>query len=583
MTSIPNKHFFSLQYKFMTISVFIVIIPLLIVGGLSYIKSTSIIKERVSQSNFNTVKQIANNINFVFTDLQNSSVYLWQNKEFMGYLKLPENEVLNSENKLLSAQNSVNNFIVFKSNIYSIYVKGFNGLVFDSASAENTITGKQEGQLYALRGESMLISDMVKNYDNSRTAVISLLRLLKDLDDLSSNLAIIKLNISEEEISKIYQSKMLGTKGDYFIIDENETIISAMDKQKLGTKLDTKYNNPKMYSAQSGYFNSVIDKHNFLVTYINLSRPGWKLINLVPLDQLSDDTKIIRSITVYGVLISLALCLLLILFFSLKVLSPLKQIRRYMKYIENENFNVSINVKGNDEISLLGKSFNKMSKKLNELINEVYTVQIKQKEAELKALQAQINPHFLYNTLDTIYWMCRMENAVESSYLIQALSRLFRLSLNSGNEFTTVRHEIDHLDNYITIQEKRFEELIRFKINVSDEVLGCKVVKLVLQPLVENAIYHGIEKKGSQGTISVSVLREGNDVVYIIQDDGAGADEEELTKLLEKVEKNNRGFGIKNVNDRIKLYFGNEYGIKFSSSYENGTTVTVRQPFDLNG
>lgn len=567
----------------MTISVFIVIIPLLIVGGLSYIKSTSIIKERVSQSNFNTVKQIANNINFVFTDLQNSSVYLWQNKEFMGYLKLPENEVLNSENKLLSAQNSVNNFIVFKSNIYSIYVKGFNGLVFDSASAENTITGKQEGQLYALRGESMLISDMVKNYDNSRTAVISLLRLLKDLDDLSSNLAIIKLNISEEEISKIYQSKMLGTKGDYFIIDENETIISAMDKQKLGTKLDTKYNNPKMYSAQSGYFNSVIDKHNFLVTYINLSRPGWKLINLVPLDQLSDDTKIIRSITVYGVLISLALCLLLILFFSLKVLSPLKQIRRYMKYIENENFNVSINVKGNDEISLLGKSFNKMSKKLNELINEVYTVQIKQKEAELKALQAQINPHFLYNTLDTIYWMCRMENAVESSYLIQALSRLFRLSLNSGNEFTTVRHEIDHLDNYLTIQEKRFEELIRFKINVSDEVLGCKVVKLVLQPLVENAIYHGIEKKGSQGTISVSVFREGNDVVYIIQDDGAGADEEELTKLLEKVEKNNRGFGIKNVNDRIKLYFGNEYGIKFSSSYENGTTVTVRQPFDLNG
>lgn len=567
----------------MTISVFIVIIPLLIVGGLSYIKSTSIIKERVSQSNFNTVKQIANNINFVFTDLQNSSVYLWQNKEFMGYLKLPENEVLNSENKLLSAQNSVNNFIVFKSNIYSIYVKGFNGLVFDSASAENTITGKQEGQLYALRGESMLISDMVKNYDNSRTAVISLLRLLKDLDDLSSNLAIIKLNISEEEISKIYQSKMLGTKGDYFIIDENETIISAIDKQKLGTKLDTKYNNPKMYSAQSGYFNSVIDKHNFLVTYINLSRPGWKLINLVPLDQLSDDTKIIRSITVYGVLISLALCLLLILFFSLKVLSPLKQIRRYMKYIENENFDVSIDVKGNDEISLLGKSFNKMSKKLNELINEVYTVQIKQKEAELKALQAQINPHFLYNTLDTIYWMCRMENAVESSYLIQALSRLFRLSLNSGNEFTTVRHEIDHLDNYITIQEKRFEELIRFKINVSDEVLGCKVVKLVLQPLVENAIYHGIEKKGSQGTISVSVLREGNDVVYIIQDDGAGADEEELTKLLEKVEKNNRGFGIKNVNDRIKLYFGNEYGIKFSSSYENGTTVTVRQPFDLNG
>ncbi len=576
---IRNKPFYSLQYKFMTISIFIIIIPLIIVGGLSYVKSTSIIKERVSQSNFNTVKQIANNINSVFTDLENSSVYLWQNKEFMSYLKLPGSEIVDSQDKVLSAQNSLNNFIVFKTNIYSIYVKGFNGLIFDSASTENTITENQISKLYKLRGESMLISDTVINYDRTKTGVISLLRLLKDLDDLSSNLAIIKINISEEEISKIYQSKMLGTKGDYFIIDEYNTILSAQDKKNIGLKLDQRYKINKEYQEQSGYFNSVIDNHNFLVTYVNLSRPGWKLINLVPLDQLSNDTKIIQGITIIGILISLGLCLLLIIFFSLKVLSPLKQLRRYMKYIENENFDVSINVKGNDEISLLGKSFNKMSKKLNELINEVYTVQIKQKEAELKALQAQINPHFLYNTLDTIYWMCRMEKAFDSSNLVQALSKLFRLSLNSGNEYTTVRNEIDHLNNYIIIQEKRFEDMIKFRISVGEEVLDCKVVKLILQPLVENAIHHGIEKKGGEGKIEVSIFKEENDIIYVIQDDGVGADEEELNSLLEKVEKDNKGFGIKNVNDRIKLYFGNNYGIKFSSSYGTGTTVIVKQPF----
>jgi two-component system sensor histidine kinase YesM len=372
---------------------------------------------------------------------------------------------------------------------------------------------------------------------------------------------------------------MLGTKGDYFIIDENKTILSSLDKTLIGSKIDQKFKIIQNYTGQSGYFNSVISDHDFLVTYVNLSRPGWRLINLVPLDQLSNDTKVIQSITIVGILISLGLCLLLLVFFSLKFLSPLKQLRRYMKYIENENFDVSINVKGNDEIALLGKSFNKMSKKLNELINEVYAVQIKQKEAELKALQAQINPHFLYNTLDTIYWMCRMEKAFDSSNLVQALSKLFRLSLNSGNEFTTVRNEIDHLNNYIIIQEKRFEDLIKFKISVADEVLDCMVVKLVLQPLVENAIHHGIEKKGTEGRVEVSIFKEGDNVIYVIQDDGVGADEDELNSLLEKVENDNRGFGIKNVNDRIKLYFGNSYGIKFSSAYGTGTTVTVTQPF----
>ncbi len=583
MIAIARKNLFSLQNKFMLISFFITIIPLLLVGGLSYIKSTALIEEKVSQSNFNTVKQIADNINLVFTDMENSSAYLWQNKDFMNYLKLSSRDIADSPNYILAIQNSVNNFIVFKANIYSIYVQGFNGLVFDSASSSNRIGPELERHLFALRGEGILISDVVTNYDDSTTKVISFLRVLKDMDDLSSDLAIIKINLSEEEVSNIYQNTLLGTKGDYFIIDEEKNIVSSLDKKKLGLRLEEKYEDTRLYSSGSGYFQSVIDGHNFLVTHLDLSRPGWKLVNLVPLDELSQDTRIIQNITLYAVIGSFALCLLVIILFSLKVLSPLKQLRKSMKYLENENFDVNIEVKGNDEIALLGKSFNKMSKRLGELINEVYAVQIKQKEAELKALQAQINPHFLYNTLDTIYWMCRMEKAMESSNLVQALSKLFRLSLNSGNEFTSVKNEVDHLRNYITIQEKRFEDMIKFNISLSEEVLECKVVKLVLQPLVENAIHHGIEKKGTGGKVDIGIYKEGENLVYKITDDGAGADEDEMNSLLKKVEEGNRGFGIKNVNDRIKLYFGNNYGIQFKSSPGNGMTVLVKQPFSIGG
>nr|WP_255807831.1 sensor histidine kinase [Cohnella mopanensis] len=567
----------------MIFSLLITIIPLIVVSAFSYIKSTAVIEDKVSLSNFKTNQQIAENINFVFNEMINSSTFLLQNKEFIKNLRRSKSEILQSPNYLLAAQNAVNNFVVFKSNIESIYVKGLNGLVFDSASNTNLINGSLQQQLFELRGEGLLIADEVTSYDNTRIKVISFVKVFKDIDDLSSNLAIVKINILEDEISKIYKDKLLSSNSDFFIIDEHKNIISSLNKDKLGTKLDHKHDDPRLYSGESGYFNASLDGRNYIETYYNLSRPGWKLVNLVPMDELSKDSKTIRNFTLYAVAVGFALCFFMIILFSYKVLSPLNQIRKAMKLLEHENFNINIKVKGNDEIALIGTSFNQMSKKLGELINEVYTVQIKQKEAELKALQAQINPHFLYNTLDTIYWMSRMEKAHESSKLVQALSKLFRLSLNSGNEFTTVENEIDHLKYYITIQEKRFEDLIHFSISVSEEVLQCKVVKLVLQPLVENAIKHGIEKKGTKGTIEIKIYKENEDLIYMIADNGAGADESELNSLLSKVEEGNRGFGIKNVNDRIHIYFGSHYGIKFTTSLGNGTIVTVTQPFIIGG
>jgi two-component system sensor histidine kinase YesM len=249
-----------------------------------------------------------------------------------------------------------------------------------------------------------------------------------------------------------------------------------------------------------------------------------------------------------------------------------------MGKMEHENFDVNIQVVGNDEISLLAASFNKMSNKVRELIHEVLNVQIKQKEAELKALHAQINPHFLYNNLDMIYWTCRIEKAEESAGLIQTLSGLFRLSLNNGNEFTSLEKEIEHLKLYMTLQQKRFAGMVQFLLNAPDDIMNCKVVKLVLQPLVENAITHGIEKKGEQGTVEVKIYREGETLVYVVRDDGAGAEEDEIYSCLENIQDGERGFALNNVNERIKIYFGNSFGISFKTAPGSGMIVTVVQP-----
>jgi len=573
-----QKKIFSLQYKFLLITLCVTILSSLIVGGLSYIKSVNIIEKQVSQSNYNTIMQMADNIDTILNSMDSSAMYLWRDEDFIKCLQKSEEVERNLGVYTLNAQHILNSFVAFEPIIYSVYLQAYNGMVFDTASASNQVSSEMEKKLIELKGEGTIISDTVTNYDNTKMNVVAFLKVLKDPNRLSENLAIIKINISEDTISQIYGTNKLCANSQTVIVNDDYTVISDVKKDNIGTCVDKEYLDQEYVRESSGYFLKKIDGQDMMITYVELVRPGWKLLNIVPLNELAKDNVIIRNITVSAVLLGSVFCLLISLFFSIRILSPLKALRKSMDELEHENFDIVLSEKGNDEISLVSKSFNKMSKKLNELINEVYIVQLKQKEAELRALHEQINPHFLYNTLNTIYWICQLEKAVESGKLVQALSKLFRLSLNSGKDITTVEKEIEHLNYYILIQKARFEEAIRFQIEVEEALLKYNVVKLILQPLVENAIHHGIEKKGGEGTITVKIFREQDALVYEVEDDGIGADVNELYGLLHKVQDENRGFGLKSVNDRIRFHYGAEYGLEFYSETKKGMKVVVRQP-----
>lgn len=571
---------FSLQNKFIFISLINVIIPLSLMVGLSYTKSVEMVERQVSQSNFKTVEQVCENINYVFQDMKNSSVFLLQNREFMNYLRLPKEEIRRNPSYLLSTQNFVNSYLAFNTNIHSIYLDTFNGMEFDSESAQNIIDEDLRQQLSQLRGEGILIPDTITNYNGTQTNVFSFIKMIKDTENLASDLAIVKINIPEPEISSVFSRRLLSENSSFLIVDDNGVIISSLDETQLGKSIPEGFENSKLHEAKSGYYNVSISGEDYVVTYCDLFYPKWKLVNTVPLKELSQDILVIRNITLLSVTLSVIICATAIAYFTLKVLGPVRELRKAMASLENEDFDVSIPVRGNDEIAMLASSFNKMSGKLGELINEVLTVQIKQKEAELKALHSQINPHFLYNTLDMIYWTCRLENAEESAALIHALSKLFRLSLNSGNEFTSLAKEIEHLNLYATIQQKRHDGNIRFSIKAAGELMDCQVVKLILQPLVENAITHGIEKKGGQGAVEIEIYQDDRDLVYSVRDDGAGAVEAEIYSCLRKsrFEPDNRGFALNNVNERIQIYYGDAYGISFKTAPGDGMTITVRQP-----
>jgi len=254
-----------------------------------------------------------------------------------------------------------------------------------------------------------------------------------------------------------------------------------------------------------------------------------------------------------------------------------------MKRVKTGNFKEKVNLKYMDEIGLLGNEYNDMIDNINNLIDKVYKLQISEKEAELKALQAQINPHFLYNTLDSIYWKAQKSKETDISEMIYALSKLFRLTLNRGNEFTEVRNEKEFIENYLILQKKRFKNKLEYKINISNDILQYEMPKLILQPFVENSIIHGTEEDTDKSILDICGYIEGNKIKFIIQDNGRGIEESILNNLLksdsnEKNSKEHKGYAIKNVKDRLNLYYDGNYFLNITSNIGKGTKVEIIIP-----
>ncbi len=274
---------------------------------------------------------------------------------------------------------------------------------------------------------------------------------------------------------------------------------------------------------------------------------------------------------------------------SKSIYTPIKKLHDVTTTITKNDLQALMTSDNVDEITELGMSFNIMIGKIKELLDSKIKEQENLKKAELRALQAQINPHFLYNTLDTIIWMAESKKTDQVVKIVSALSNFFRISLSKGMDWITIGEEVDRIRSYLTIQKMRYQDILDFKIDVSEEVAENTILKLILQPLVENALYHGIKNKRQGGTITIRARRQGEEEVRIeVEDDGIGFPPEKLSRLQAELEddtgdiKLESGFGIGNVNKRIRLYYGKPYGLSVQSEYANGTCVTLVIPAKMD-
>ncbi len=319
------------------------------------------------------------------------------------------------------------------------------------------------------------------------------------------------------------------------------------------------------------------NKKDYYIVKKTIPKTGWNVWLYKPEKLMGTSIRQINIITFGGTLVCLVATFMCIRFTAIFVTTRIGKLQKAVARVEKEDFSYTLNTTSQDEIGELITSFSKMERKLNYLINEVYKSKIKEKEYEMKALQAQINPHFLYNTLSLINWKAIEAGKRDISKITLALSAFYRTSLNKGNSITHISGEIENMRSYLSIQLMLHDDGFDVTEDIDDSVLEYTCPNLILQPLIENAIDHGIDvmPDGRRGTISISCKDMDTYIQFIVRDNGIGMTKEQTVKILTK---DSKGYGVRNVNERLKLCYGEEYPMVIKSVENAGTEVIITIP-----
>jgi two-component system sensor histidine kinase YesM len=372
------------------------------------------------------------------------------------------------------------------------------------------------------------------------------------------------------------------THGQTIVIDDRNTVIYDSEQRWISTNLD---NNPivRLASGSEGRFHYKLDGRNYLCTYATSEVTGWKQIVLIPIDRLTEEAKSTRDITLLLVALLIGAALFLSIWLTLKLTRPMRDLMRTMKQVNKDNLDVQFPVKHSDEFGILAKQFNSMIRRIRNLVEEVYLTQNRKREAELRSLQHQINPHFIYNTLEVIRMTAEVKQDYEISDMTYNLGELLRYGIIRGTEAVTFDKEIEHLEQYVTLQNYRFSKDIQLEVTVRERHVNYRMIKLLFQPIVENAILHGFETKDDDCRIRMTSEEDSSYVYFMIEDNGSGMDEDTLKGIRATIQSHGEpsersSIGIENVNERIRLHYGPQFGLRMESRIGTGTIVTIALP-----
>ncbi|HEY2493509.1 MAG TPA: sensor histidine kinase [Paenibacillus sp.] len=409
--------------------------------------------------------------------------------------------------------------------------------------------------------------------------VVSLSRMIEYRDEGTLKKGILLVDVNFRTMDELSSKVILGKKGYAYIIDEFGNIVYHPQQQLIYAGLKYENLEPVFEYTYGSYMDNSTKEERY-ITIRTVEPIGWKIVGVAYPDEIVTTKRDLNHFVLWFLTLVIIAVLLISIFVSAIISKPIRRLEKSVKMVAQGDFNTPIDVKGAYEVEQLSKRFNFMLHRIRQLMGQSIHEQEAKRKSELDVLQAQINPHFLYNTLNSVIRMVERGKNEEVVTAITSLSKFFRISLSKGNNIITVEEELEHVRNYLVIQKIRYKTKFNYMIDAEDEALHCTTLKLIIQPLVENAIYHGMEYMQDEGNIVITVRVEGRNVVMRITDNGLGMSPQVMQQLLTGGVKSvsGSGVGVNNVHQRIRLYYGMSYGLTFQSELEEGTTVTLTIP-----
>ncbi|MEC0211314.1 sensor histidine kinase [Paenibacillus ehimensis] len=579
----------SLQTKLLLAVLPLAIIPLAVLGTFSYHKSAQVVQQQVCQTILESLSQVNYSLDYFVKDIEQLTMYIYSSRDIQDVLSKPADRPLAEKHRDKQRVGEVlESFLGFKNWDISMYLLGENG---DRYFTGDLLPGAYDdyNASWGLFRKMRLAGGNVvwdTHYSMKKTddfgIVLSSGRLLKRIDT-NAPLGYLVVDMMENALADKYKKAHLQPGGQMLLLDRNGYIISSTpSKHKVGTKLEEPFVD-RVLAGGKGFFEQAGEgAPPVMVVYDTSEVTGFKLVNVLPVAALTRESSSIRNLTLLIIAVGAAVSCVLAYLLSVNITHPLRKLKSLMRTVETGNLDVAFPTKYKDEVGQLGRSFNAMVQRIKQLIDEVYKKQLMLQEAEIRAIQAQFNPHFLYNALDSINWMARIHKLDHISRTVVSLGELLRFSIRKGQALIPVREDMQQIRNFLTIQQMRYGDKLEVHIELDDEVERLYTLKLMLQPIVENAITHGLEMKRGPGRLWITGKVQGERVCFEVRDDGVGIPQEKLERITSgqfvSVDERKTGIGLENVKKRLQLYFGDRYVLTLVSQPQQGTTTTIEIP-----
>ncbi|KIL41595.1 C50 carotenoid epsilon cyclase [Gordoniibacillus kamchatkensis] len=560
----------------------LILLSITVISFISYRLSADAVETNSERYISEIIQQVGMNIQSYVTNMENISTLALTNKDVKYYISgtsfVSETDRRPYEKRISDLFQSI---LITRTDIASIMVFGYNGrFVSDRRITSLNPNAKLEDQPWYKNarkesGKSVISAPHVQNIiQNEYRWVVSLSRELKSADGIAGE-GILLVDLNLKVINDICSHIKLGKRGYVFIVDRDGNIVYHPRQQLIYSNLETE-SIEWLQNKSSGSFITSDGGEKRIYTFRDTPF-GWKIVGVAYASELIANQTQFKLSYLFWCVLGVAVALLLSFTLSRRLSMPIRQLQGSMKQLEKGNLDIRSDIHSTDEIGQLGRTFNIMVGKIRELMEQIIAGEELKRRSEMKLLQAQINPHFLYNTLDSIIWMAERQKSAEVVQMTSSLSKLFRAIINKSEDMIPIRLELEHVSNYLLIQKMRYKNKLDYRIDVDPRIWHCKVSKIVLQPLVENAIYHGIKNKPGLGEITISGHEAEGVIVLKVTDNGIGIPPDKLEQMGKRQANPSGGIGVPNVGERIRL-LGDDYGVAVKSEAGIGTEVTLVLP-----